>query len=347
MASYRMNDGAPNANNTAVTACADASGNDHAAPLIGFARTGTSSNFVGEFSDADADGFADCVDDCPNIPGQIGSACDDGNETTTDDAITAACVCTGTAPDLVRVAARVFLEGPYVPGLLQMDDGMRALGLVPTAEPYTGLGYTHVGGGGESTSPATLAIAGSDAIVDWVLLELRSNTTPTTVLASRSALAQRDGDVVDVDGINPVQFTLAPGSYYVAVRHRNHLGCMTASVVPLTASASSVDFTSNALSAYGTNARKTAAGAVPVQLLWAGDVTFNGQVKYTGSGNDRDPILTTVGSTTPNNSVNLYSTRDVNLNGQVKYTGSGNDRDPILVNVGSTTPNNVRPAQLP
>jgi len=43
----------------------------------------------------------------------------------------------------------------------------------------------------------------------------------------------------------------------------------------------------------------------------------------------------------------VYSTRDVNLNGQVKYTGSANDRDPILVNVGSTTPNNVRTQQLP
>ena len=35
------------------------------------------------------------------------------------------------------------------------------------------------------------------------------------------------------------------------------------------------------------------------------------------------------------------------MNGQVKNTGSGNDRDPILVNVGSTTPNNVRVQQLP
>ena len=59
-------------------------------------------------------------------------------------------------------------------------------------------------------------------------------------------------------------------------------------------------------------------------------------------------ILVTVGSTTPNNVVTgAYSTRDVNLNGDVKYTGSGNDRDPILVNVGSTTPNNIRVEQLP
>ena len=29
------------------------------------------------------------------------------------------------------------------------------------------------------------------------------------------------------------------------------------------------------------------------------------------------------------------------------YTGPGNDRDPILVNVGSTTPNNTKLEQLP
>ena len=35
------------------------------------------------------------------------------------------------------------------------------------------------------------------------------------------------------------------------------------------------------------------------------------------------------------------------MNGVVKYTGSVNDRDPILVNVGSTTPNAVRNGQVP
>ncbi|HMZ47854.1 MAG TPA: hypothetical protein PLP28_02655, partial [Flavobacteriales bacterium] len=81
--------------------------------------------------------------------------------------------------------------------------------------------------------------------------------------------------------------------------------------------------------------------------LWAGDVNTDGIIKYTGGSNDRDPILVTVGSTAPNNTVTAYSTRDVNLNGQVKYTGGSNDRDPVLVNVGSTTPNNTRVRQLP
>lgn len=59
------------------------------------------------------------------------------------------------------------------------------------------------------------------------------------------------------------------------------------------------------------------------------------------------PVGLLVDFTTPNNTPGLYSTTDVNLDGVVKYTGSGNDRDPILVNVGSTTPNNVRVQQLP
>ena len=42
-----------------------------------------------------------------------------------------------------------------------------------------------------------------------------------------------------------------------------------------------------------------------------------------------------------------YHREDVNMDGIVRYTGSGNDRDPILVNVGSTTPNNSRVEQLP
>ena len=54
-----------------------------------------------------------------------------------------------------------------------------------------------------------------------------------------------------------------------------------------------------------------------------------------------------IGSLGPNGTVTAYSTRDTDLNGQVKYTGSGNDRDPILVNTGSTTPNATRVAQLP
>jgi hypothetical protein len=122
---------------------------------------------------------------------------------------------------------------------------------------------------------------------------------------------------------------------------------MTAVPVTLGVTSSLVDFTLPGLATYGTNARKSISGAFPAQVLWAGDATFNGELKYTGSGNDRDPVLVTVGGSTPNNTVNGYFRTDVNMDGIVKYTGASNDRDPILVNVGGTTPSNVRTEQLP
>jgi hypothetical protein len=54
-----------------------------------------------------------------------------------------------------------------------------------------------------------------------------------------------------------------------------------------------------------------------------------------------------VGSTIPTNTVTGYQPIDLNLDGVVKYTGTANDRDPILVNVGGTTPNNVITEQIP
>lgn len=119
---------------------------------------------------------------------------------------------------------------------------------------------------------------------------------------------------------------------------------MTASPVSLSFSPASIDFTLPATATYGTNARKN---VVDVMLLWSGDVTFSGSLAYTGSGNDRDPILVAIGSTTPNGSVIGYYRQDTNMNAVVSYTGSGNDRDIILQNVGSTTPNATRIHQLP
>ena len=100
---------------------------------------------------------------------------------------------------------------------------------------------------------------------------------------------QRDGDVVSADGVSPVPFDMANGNYLLAVRHRNHLGVMTANPIALSSTATSVDLRSVALGTYGTLARKSIAGSFPVEALWSGDVSFNGAVQYTGTGNDRDP----------------------------------------------------------
>ncbi|MBK6408419.1 MAG: PKD domain-containing protein [Flavobacteriales bacterium] len=251
-------------------------------------------------------------------------------------------------PAAVQVAARGFLDGPYNATTGVMNDALRGLGAFPLAEPYTALGYAHTGGGGgETILPAVLAVSGNNAIVDWVVLELRDANTNSTVLASRSALLQRDGDVVDVDGTSAVSFGLPPANYFMALLHRNHLGVMTASSVALGAAAVSVDFTSNATTTYGTDARRSVTGAFPAELLWSGDVNFDHSLKYVGTGNDRDLILSSIGSSIPTNTITGYHMEDVNMDGVVKYVGSANDRDPILFAIGGTVPTDTRPEQLP
>ena len=68
---------------------------------------------------------------------------------------------------------------------------------------------------------------------------------------------------------------------------------------------------------------------------------------YTGSNNDRDPILVVIGGSVPTAVVNGYYLEDTNLTGTVKYTGALNDRDPILVNIGGLVPTATRVEQLP
>ncbi len=254
---------------------------------------------------------------------------------------------TVTTYSWVKLAARVYLQGPYDSGSGLMNDGLRAASLLPTTQPYTALGYSFTG---TTVTNGTVApgvfttTTGNNAIVDHVIVELRNAVTPSTVLASCPALLQRDGDVVALDGRSTLVIAIAPGTYHVALRHRNHLGVMTGTAVALGNNSTTVDLTSTGTTLYGSNATAT-VGAT--RLLWSGDVSYNKTLAYTGSGNDRDPILVTVGSTTPNNTVAAYSSSDVDLDGSVKYTGSNNDRDRILVNVGSTTPNSIQNEQLP
>jgi choice-of-anchor B domain-containing protein len=244
----------------------------------------------------------------------------------------------------LNLSVRVLLEGPYDPGIGLMGDALRAQGLLPLTEPYSGMGYTHIGGGGESTSAQVLSLTGPDAIVDWVVLELRDSASPAIVRATRSALLQRDGDVVDTDGVSPVWFASPVSNYHIAVRHRNHLGAMTADPLPVSVALRNYDLSEQGMSLFGGEPTRLVGGR---KALWMGNALGDQLLKYTGSANDRDPILVRVGSTAPNQTVAGYWPEDTNMDGVVKYTGSGNDRDPVLVNIGGTAPNNTRMEELP
>jgi len=250
---------------------------------------------------------------------------------------TAILVC---AANTVEISPRVFLQGAYESSTGLMHDTLRIKNLIPLTEPYTALpAFTHVGGGGEMTTAGLLAVTGNDAIVDWVFLELRDAANPAQVLATASALVQRDGDIVAADGSASVQFNQSPGNYYFAVRHRNHLGTMTADPLALTATPIAVDFTNPATALYQTEARfdgNEQATVGGVLALWQGNTNANEQTKYSGNSNDVAPILDAVISN-PLNSFRLltfsfmeYRLEDVDMNGTIRYEGNDNDVEPIF-----------------
>jgi hypothetical protein len=276
----------------------------------------------------------------------------------------------------VRVSIKVFLEGPY------STDGSRAgstVGLmtpslttpilyVPTASPYGSAPYAYdattnptgfkyytagaiiLGGGGEATTSAILTGSngtniGGNAIVDWVFIELRDQTTPATVLETRAALLQADGDVVDTDGTSSVYFSSVNcGSFYVAVRHRNHLGIRTAATEMLSDVTTVVDFTTSSTTyVYGTTPRKTLSNGA--FAMYAGNVVHTNalsnigtrQLKYSGQDNDRGPILTRIGGASITATVTGYYPEDTNMDSVVKYSGANNDRAIILSNIGGAS----------
>ena len=224
----------------------------------------------------------------------------------------------------IPVAAKAILQGAYNTGTGFMNDNLRTLGLIPTTEPYTGMtGFTHVGGGGGETLKSGLLAGASDnnSIVDWVFVELRDKNNSATVIATRSALIQRDGDIVDVDGVSPVFFKVPTDNYYVAIRHRNHLGILTPSVIsvqktlPIT-----YDFTTAANKALNSIQKDAGGGHFG---MYSGNVNSNNTVRASGSlsVNDYLKLINLLGNSA-NIQSNVYSFGDVNLDGTARASGS-------------------------
>ncbi|MEM6348781.1 MAG: Ig-like domain-containing protein, partial [Bacteroidota bacterium] len=240
----------------------------------------------------------------------------------------------------IQISPKVMLSGPYDLFSGFMNDGLRSNGYLPLREPYEAMAsYTHIGyGGGETVDPSVFTLAGNNAIVDWVFIELRDVHDSTQVLATRSALLQRDGDVVDIDGSSAVFFpAVAAGDYFVAIRHRNHLPVMTASSVALSATSISLDFSDPSSPTYGENAQKSLSATT--MGLWSGDVNQDHQLVFQGVGNDVQSIFLKVLTDPANTSfarnyvVNGYELTDVNMDGQSIFQGGGSDVTGIFVNI--------------
>lgn len=250
-----------------------------------------------------------------------------------------------SSPTGVAVSPKVFLSGPYQATSGLMHDSLRTNNQIPLIEPYSAPPFNYpqiMYSGGETITPSILSVAGNNAIVDWIFIELRSSANSSTILATKRALLQRDGDIVSAsDGTSPVMFSgFFAGNYYVSIKHRNHLGVMTASAIALNSTATVINFTNN--NPVWTNPlilnapRKIEGG---VYLLYSGDANSNKTIKYNGASNDKDAVLSAIGIATPNNTITGYRKEDLNLDARIKYNNADNDRGVILNSVGANTPN--------
>jgi len=253
----------------------------------------------------------------------------------------------------VSIHPKVYLQGPILSpetvGL--MNDDLRAVSYLPTTSPYAdnaiaAASVFNLGG----TSVTGLA---QDDIVDWVWLELRAADDNTKLINAQSALLQRDGDIVALDGVTNLSMTAAPADYYVVVMHRNHLGIMTANVITLSDTPSVIDFTNNTSQiTYGSNAQTIYGMPTGKVGMWAGNVGGDTSVRYQGSGNDtnsiKDAVLADTGNTTSSNlhSFTGYNVADVNLDGTVRYQGSGNDANTIKDVILAHPDNQSSPSNL-
>ena len=241
------------------------------------------------------------------------------------------------------VTPKVFLEGNFSAGL--MGDNLRAASLIPTTEPYTGLGYAMVNSGGESVNSSVFTPTGNNAIVDWIHLQVRDPLDSTNVIQTVNALLQRDGDIVGLDGVSPVKVpNLGVDNYYLAIYHRNHLPIRSATKLALIPVNSTYDY-SSALAQAWANGAISSNDAMKdlgsgVYGMIGGNVNGNTNVRATGPPfiNDFSNLLSTLGSST-NILTNQYSRADLNMDGTIRATGPPfiNDFSELLSILGTST----------
>jgi len=172
----------------------------------------------------------------------------------------------GMVQSPVTVNVKVFLEGPYGAGAMSTDLGDNSL--LPYDQPYSSSPWNYNGTESVTTIPS--------GVVDWVLVELRTNIESSSLAATRAAFIKSDGKVVDIDGTSPVSFFIKAGDYYIVIRHRNHLSIMSANPISLSESSDLYDFTIAQSMAYGTNPMKELEAGVFGML--AGDGNSDGGV---------------------------------------------------------------------
>ncbi|MEM9991422.1 MAG: S8 family serine peptidase, partial [Bacteroidota bacterium] len=157
-------------------------GTSLAAPLV--ART--AAIIRGKYPNLSASEIIDCILSSAQAVSSLSNKVSTGGILDHDLAL--ACAKDKAGPE---VAIRVFLQGPL--SGMSMSNHLPPLSTFPMSEPYTALGnYGMLNNSNVTTKQEILT---DKFIVDWVLVELRDNTT--NVISRRAVLLNKDGYIID------------------------------------------------------------------------------------------------------------------------------------------------------
>ena len=232
---------------------------------------------------------------------------------------------------------KVLLQGPATGSI--MTNALATANLIPLVEPYEGLGYLRVGNSGETV--AALSVFTANSITDWVLVELRDKTNPEIIRYNRAGLLKNNGEIYDIDGVTKLTFeNIRDEEYYIAIKHRNHIGLMTKTAVDIT---STIDFTTASTLVYGIDNRKDNSGLL---RLRAGKTSSAGYGLYLTKDGWVQKALKELSYVTGAIQTNVYSVFDVNLNTNFRYSGLSNDAGVVLTSFDNNV-NNIYIEQIP
>lgn len=137
----------------------------------------------------------------------------------------------------------VYLQGAYVPAANAMRTDLNTLrgllpgqipanGLVsptPPGNPYRGIPWNYDGSVAEENYTGPYVNNDGLAVVDWVLVSLRSTPSKVDEFSIANGLLYEDGTI---EFIKPCVLTSSdPSDVWIVVEHRNHMGVMSDSAV--------------------------------------------------------------------------------------------------------------------
>jgi hypothetical protein len=178
--------------------------------------------------------------------------------------------------------------------------------LLPLTSPYGQSPWNLPG------NPAVSAIPNTD-IIDWILVELRDapdapSAGSGSMIMQKAGFLLKNGSVVDLDGQSNMQFTgTISQQLYAVIRHRNHLGIMSAQPLDLSGNVYTYNFSLDSGSAFSEGQKHLAAA---VWGMIAGDSDASGIINL----NDKNQNWKTESGHAG------YLSGDFNFNGEIDNT---------------------------